>query len=83
MLEELRAYLGARLTLAPGALTWRDVEPHLRRRGVKPQTLTTLDDLFRECEAGHYAGTAEASADADSLPQRAVRLVKDIDRRLR
>ncbi len=61
ILDAIKDYLGAKLRMAPGALTFADVEPELARRGVPAAELAALKDLFFHCEAGRYAGGAGAS----------------------
>jgi len=56
LLQALRQYLGDRLGLAPGALTFADVELRLAARGVDSELIRTLNNLFDRCEAGRYAG---------------------------
>ncbi len=58
LLRTLRQYLGDRLGLAPGALTFADVEQRLSARNVDPELIRTLNNLFDRCEAGRYAGGA-------------------------
>ena len=58
LLQALRQYLGDRLGLSPGALTFADVEQRLAAREVDPELIKTLNDLFGGCEAGRYAGGA-------------------------
>ena len=56
LLQALRHYLGDRLGLSPGALTFADVEQRLAAREVDPELIKTLNNLFGRCEAGRYAG---------------------------
>ena len=58
LLQALRHYLGDRLGLSPGALTFADVEQRLAAREVDPELIKTLNNLFGRCEAGRYAGGA-------------------------
>jgi len=81
-LDQIRRYLGARLMLPSAALTCRDVEPVLRGRGVDENTLAALAALFRECEAGHYAG-AGVSEQGTPLARRALTVIAQIERSLR
>jgi hypothetical protein len=66
LLDALRSYLGGRLGLPPGALTFADVAEALRQRGAGEETMAELQRLFEECEAGRYAGGLQA---ADEPPQ--------------
>ena len=56
LLQALRQYLGNRVGLAPGALTFADVEQRLTERGVDRGLIQILNNLFERCEAGRYAG---------------------------
>ena len=62
LLEAVRRYLGERLGLAPGALTFADAERELAARGVSTETTTEWARLFERCEAGRYAGGALGGA---------------------
>ncbi len=58
LLEAVERYLGDRLGLAPGALTFADAERELSARGVSAETTAEWAGLFERCEAGRYAGGA-------------------------
>jgi hypothetical protein len=83
VLSALREYLGSRLSMPAGALTYRDAAPVLHARGVADEQLALLEGLMQECEAGHYAGGSGAAADPASLCRRAVGLARQIERKLR
>ncbi len=78
LLRALRRYLGDRLGLAPGALTFADVEQRLAARNVDPELIRTLNSLFDRCEAGRYAGGAlsgqTGTETADEISEAAKRL---------
>jgi hypothetical protein len=82
VLYAIRDYLGRKLRVPGAALTWRDVEGPLRERGVGPEPLDALQKLFAECEAGRYTGGAAAAPETTTLPDRALRVAKDIERSL-
>ncbi len=63
VLAALREFLGARLGLAPGALTFQDVESPLVAAGVSGDELDALKSVIDRCEAGRYAGAAFGSSD--------------------
>ena len=77
VLKLTREYLGARLGMAPGALTYDDVADPLRRKGVADTTLAELSGLFEACEAGRYAGVSVAGG--NSVADQARRTVADIE----
>jgi len=62
VLEALRKYVGKRLRLPPGALTYRNVRPPLEEKGVKEENLRALEQVFETCEASRYAGAADGGA---------------------
>jgi hypothetical protein len=66
-LAALREYLGAKLGMAPGALTFRDVQPPLAAAGLDEALLAEWKRLFERCEAGRYAGAASGDEDPASL----------------
>lgn len=69
VLIALRTYLGDKLGLASGALTFRDVKELLRQRRVREETIQSLQDLFRTCEASRYAGPSEFITSGDLVRQ--------------
>ncbi|MCB2180439.1 MAG: BatD family protein [Desulfobulbaceae bacterium] len=52
----LKEYLGAKLQINPGALTFQDVAPLLQDRGVDQQPLTELQQLLELFETWQYGG---------------------------
>jgi len=54
--EALKIYLGRKLRLAAGALTYGDVEKRLTDTGVDSEILTALKTVIDRCEACRYAG---------------------------
>ena len=62
LLDALRAYLGAKLDLASGALTYADLRAPLEQRGVTQETLSALRRLYETCEAFRYAGGGGGTA---------------------
>jgi hypothetical protein len=82
LLDALRGYLGARLELPPGALTFADVAAALQRRGIAAETVEELRRLFEQCEAGRYAGGMQAADEppkmVEQARQAAVRLERDL-----
>ncbi len=72
VLEALCDYMGARLFLPPGVLTYKDVEPDLKQRKLSEADLKELKSIFEECEACRYAGAS--GVDAQALAQKALAL---------
>jgi hypothetical protein len=61
VLRALRTYLGDKLRLAPGALTFQDVQEPLRAQGIDAETIQALQAFFRLCDAYRYAGQSDAT----------------------
>jgi hypothetical protein len=80
--DAFRHYLGDKLCMPKGALTFNDVSDALAARGVDQGTLERLKTLFETCEAGSYAGNAGIS-DAASLADQGLRLSKELERKLK
>jgi hypothetical protein len=80
--DAFRQYLGDKLCMPKGALTFNDVSDTLAARGVDQETLDRLRALFEICEAGSYAGNAGIS-DAASLAEQGVQLSKDLEAKLK
>jgi len=81
VLEALRGYLGARLNLSSGALTFADARSALEQRNVEDGFVDQLRLLFERCEAGRYGGAAYADADA-TLSETALELAGKLERML-
>ena len=82
LLERLRAYLGVRLELRPGALTFADVRAPLAARGVEQSLLDELRGVFEACEASRFAGGSLSGESPTALRDKARRVVAALDQRL-
>ncbi len=82
LLNEVRRYLGAKLELAAGALTFADVRPPLIQRGVEEKTLSSLKYIIDRCEAGRYAGASLGSESPAELKQAAASVLEKLEQRL-
>jgi len=82
VLDNLRAYLGDRLRVTSGALTYNDVCTELLAKHVDADTLQELRSVIDDCEAGRFAGGTRA-ADPDRLRERAVAVARKLERKLR
>ena len=83
VLEAFRRYLGSKLRVPSGALTYNDVEEALHAQDVGSDYLVELKALFERCEATRYAGaTVEAEAPATVVAS-ARELAKGLERALR
>jgi hypothetical protein len=83
VLETVRLYLGSKLRLPPGAITFNDVKDLLLEQGADDGILDRLKGLFEECEASRYAGAAVDNDGSIGIINRAVSLAKDLERILR
>ena len=82
VLDIMRTYLGDKLRIPGAALTFGDVRDLLPVRGVDDKAIQALNQLFETCEAGVYAGGANAAAPA-ILPGQALELARQLERVLR
>jgi hypothetical protein len=82
--EAIRIYLGTKLRMAAGAITYHDVEERLAANGVAAETLARLKSILAECEAHRYAGmAAEGGADFGKLVAASRDMIGQIERGLR
>lgn len=82
ILDAFRKYLGHKLRITGGAITFDDVRMNLFEKGINEDSLLKLKDLFDKCEAGRYAGTSNLS-DISSLVSLSINLAKDFQKRLK
>jgi hypothetical protein len=78
--DALRNYLGDKLHI-PGkaALTFNDIKEKLSDGAMSQETIDAMEDLFRRCEAGRYAGIA-GTGDVASLAEKAEMLAKEVEK---
>ena len=81
--QVLRAYLGDRLHLKPGALSFRDAEVKLTEAGTEAQAMEELRHLFALCEAYRFTGRYDEKGDAKMILRNAHRIVKAVERTLK
>ena len=82
VLEAFRCYLGAKLALASGALTFKDVAVPLRERGVAEESVSEINGLFEQCEASRYAGSS-AVKDTQELANHSLELARTLEKQLK
>lgn len=82
ILDAFRNYLGDKLGMPRGALTFHDVKDRLASNGVDQSTLKELKELFETCEAGRYAGTAGIMSTA-SITEKAATIAKRLGTKLK
>ncbi|MBO4345098.1 MAG: BatD family protein [Victivallales bacterium] len=56
--QALQTIIAAKLKLQPGALSFSDVAPGLRKAGMADDGMRSLERLFSDLEAANYAGGA-------------------------
>ena len=83
ILESFQRYLGKKLRLTSGAITFRDIEETLRIREVDLETLTALESLFSDCEAAHYAGHLSDQATIEEHRTQAISLARSLEGKLK
>ncbi len=81
--QVLRAYLGDRLHLKPGALSFRDAEGKLTEAGATAQTMEELNHLFALCEAYRFTSHYDEKGDAKMIVREASRIVQAVERTLK
>ena len=78
----LKTYLGYKLRRPPGALTFRDVEHLLRKKGLDFETLKTLEGIFDQCEACRYSGVTTAGEELHHLIQQTRAVAEKLEEKL-
>jgi hypothetical protein len=78
--DALRNYLADKLHISgKAALTFNDIKEKLSDGSISKETMDTLEDLFRRCEAGRYAGIA-AAGDVPAMVEQAELLAKEVEK---
>jgi hypothetical protein len=81
ILDAFRQYLGDKLRIPGGALTFNDVRKSLEERGIDAGTIKRLKELFDRCEAGRYAG-GSGEFDTSILIEQSLSLAKLLEKKL-
>jgi len=81
ILEGFKVYLGDKLRVPSGALTFNDVRGPLLQKGVAPETLDALKTLFSDCEAARY-GHRLKNQETDPIFKDATDLIKKLEKTL-
>lgn len=79
ILDLLRTYLGDKLGMPGGALTFNDVGKLLEERNLNPETLYRLKKLFDQCESGRYAG-GTGTFDKSALIEESLSIAKLLEK---
>jgi hypothetical protein len=78
LLSALREYLGLKLNVPSAAMTFKDARGPLSARGADDNLLGQLEQVFRQCEAGRYAGPSN-SEDTAVLGDRCLDLARKLE----
>jgi len=76
--KAIRQYLGEKLQLYSGSLTFGDVKIPLESKGVSFEVLQELQMLFRDCAVCQYAGVS-LSEDSNLLINRCIGIANQIE----
>lgn len=79
----LRAYLGDRLHLSPGALSFREAQLRLAEAGAEEETIDKLQELFMVCEAYRFTHGFNEKANAREIVHHAMRVIKNVEKSLK
>jgi len=82
ILDAFRNYLGDKLRMPRGALTFNDVKEEMLSKGVSQETLDQLKTFFETCDAGRYAGSGPVP-DAVSMTEQSVSIAEDLEKKLK
>lgn len=83
ILEIVQDYIGKKLRLTSGAITFRDIEETLRAQGVETETLRNIETLFADCEAAHYAGHLSDRVTIEQHRTQALSLARSLEGKLK
>ncbi|MBU0729001.1 MAG: BatD family protein [Proteobacteria bacterium] len=82
MATALQTYLGYKMGIKPGAITFDDIETPLAEKGASPQNIAALMDLFTTFEARRYAGGSASPQNINDLKNRGIALVGQLEKDL-
>ncbi len=83
ILDAFRQYLGDKLDLPGGALTFNDAKKSLEEKHLDDGSIERLKDIFHRCEAGRYSGGLSDEADPSALIEQSESLAKSLEKKLR
>ena len=82
VMELLKEYLGDKLNRSGAALTAEETEQILKGKGVAPETISSIREVFDECERWAYSGLADSEERRQDLAGRIRNAAGMLDRRL-
>jgi hypothetical protein len=83
LLEAIRQYLGSKLRMSAGALTFKDAEQKLNQNSVDAEAIKALHQIFKQCEAGRYAGDYNIGQDISNIIEDTISFAKKTERKLK
>ncbi len=72
-------YIGSKLRLQPGAITYKDIERRLDEQ-ISRETLRAIKEILDACEAGRYGGSAEG--EISQLIEKTRSVAKSVEEKL-
>ena len=81
IIEGFQHYVGDKLGVSAGSLTFNDMKKPLMDKNVDAEILHDLEQLLTQCEAGSYAGNSHTTEMHALVPQ-ALTLAKKIEKTL-
>jgi len=82
ILDAIRGYFGDKLKIEGRALTFGEVQGRLNDRGIDPELIRRLGQVFDACEAGRYGGSVGPEGAPDELLTEVRSVVQALDRTL-
>ncbi|MBA4368614.1 MAG: hypothetical protein C0403_13365, partial [Desulfobacterium sp.] len=79
ILELFRKYLGDKLHMQGGAITFNDAKEKLLQKGIDTETMEQVKDFFEKCEAESYAG-ASGRVSSKELASFAISVAKRLEK---
>ena len=81
-MELLKEYLGDKLDRSGAALTAGETERIMKGKGVDPETISSIGEVFDECERWAYSGLIDSKERRQDLAGRIRDAAKRLDRSL-
>ncbi|MBU8922329.1 MAG: BatD family protein [Bacteroidales bacterium] len=82
VMELLKKYLGDKLDRSGAALTAEETERIMEGKGLDPETISSVREVFDECERWAYSGLADSEERRQDLAGRIRDAARKLDRRL-
>jgi hypothetical protein len=82
LLNDVRRYLGDKLRMNGAAMTFADVEEHLRPQGIDSEILNELRELFTLCDQGRYGGSVHLGQSFEDLFRKTTEVIQALDQKM-